>query len=67
MQILDDAYASAAYIPTADRFIPLWEKAAEMFREQLKKRAAQIAISSTARQIGKNLTSFHRSKAPRIF
>lgn len=37
MQTLDDAYANAAYIPNADRFIPQWEKAAEMFRELMKK------------------------------
>ena len=37
MQTLDDAYANAAYIPNADRFIPQWEKAAETFRELMKK------------------------------
>ena len=37
MQTLDDAYANAAYIPNADSFILQWAKAAEMFRELLKK------------------------------
>ena len=37
MQTLDDAYANAAYIPNADRFILKWEKAAKMFRELTKK------------------------------
>ena len=38
MQTLDDAYANAAYISNADRFILQSAKAAEMFRELLKKK-----------------------------
>ena len=67
MQFMDDAYANAAYIPNADRFAPHWEKAAQMFREQLKKKAAPIAISPMVRRNSKKLTAFHRFHAPKMF
>ena len=53
MENLDDAYANAAHIPNADRFVPHWEETAKAFREkqlQAGRAYLDMAYGPTERQ-----------------
>ncbi|MGB1752881.1 MAG: alpha/beta hydrolase, partial [Paracoccaceae bacterium] len=53
MESLDDAYANAAHIPNADRFVPHWEETAKAFREtqlQAGRAYLDMAYGPTERQ-----------------
>ena len=68
MESLDDAYANAAHIPNADRFVPHWEETAKArFEKRSFKRAARILTWPMARQSGRDLTTFCRAAHQKIF
>ena len=67
---MDDAYGSVAYIPNANRFVPHWGNAAQIFYEQLKKEGrivCDIPYGLTERQKFEFFLKVSRSENVLIF